>query len=119
MSIDVIKIFDVIVLLLGVFLLFGAFQVKKGIIPHTFIPADVMTRCYDLEGMKNRLFPVTLLFAIVSLAYGVYGILFDFKIVTVEGQFISFLNVLFIVMFISSWVVFSKTLKKAIAECCS
>ncbi len=119
MSIDVIKIFDVIVLLLGVFLLFGAFQVKKGIIPTTFIPAETMARCYDREGMKNRLFPITVLFALVSLGYGVYGILFDFHILTVEGQLISFLNVLFIVMFITCWVLFSKTLKKAIAECCS
>ncbi len=119
MSIDVIKIFDVIVLALGVFLLFGAFRVKKGNIPATFVPAEVMARCYDPEGMKRRLFPITVLFAFVSLGYGVYGILFDFHIVTVEGQFVSFLNVLFIVMFITSWVVFSRTLKNAIAKCCS
>ena len=119
MSIDVIKIFDVIVLLLGVFLFVEAFQVKRGSIPHTFVPAETMARCYDIEGMKNRLFPVTFVFALVSLAYGVYGILFDFHIVTYEGQIISFLNVLFIVMFISCWVVFSKALKNAIADCCS
>lgn len=119
MSIDIYKIFDVIVLLLGIFLLFGAFQVKKGMIPHTFIPAETMSRCYDMEGMKKRLFPITLLFALVSMGYGIYGILFDFHILTIQGEFISLLNVWFIVMFLLCWVVFSKTLKKAIAECCS
>ncbi len=119
MSIDVIKIFDVIVLALGVFLLVSAFQLKQGIVPKTFIPAQTMTRCFNKEGMVKRLFPVTLLFAFVSMAYGIYGILFDFHILTVENQLISVLNVLFIVVFITTWIVFSRVLKKAIADFCS
>ena len=118
MSIDVIKVFDVIVFALGIFLFFGAFQVHKGVIPHTFIPAEAMSKCHDLEGMKNRLFPATLLFAIVSLGYGIYGILFDFHIVACEGTLVSVSNVALIILFVATWVYFSRVLKKAVEECC-
>ena len=118
MSIDVIKIFDVIVLCLGIFLFFGAFQIKKGIIPTTFVPADALLKCHDLDGMKKRLFPATILFAAVSLVYGIYSILFDFHILNYSNSLTSFFNVFLIIAFIVTWVFFSRVLKKAVEEYC-
>lgn len=119
MDFDIMKIFDVIILVLGIYIAFCAFRLKNKTVPATLIPAELMRKCKDTEGLCKKLFLPTCMFALVSLVYGIYSFLFDFHIVATSSQFQSVLNVGLILLFFVGWIYFSYVLRKATEEFCS
>ena len=118
MDFDIMKIFDVIILALGVYIAFCAVRLKSNNVPSTLIPPELLKKCRNVEGLCTRLFGPTCLFAFVSLLYGVYSSIFDFQLVTVTSQVNSIINVALILLFIVGWVYFSYVLRKATEEFC-
>lgn len=118
MNFDIMKIFDVIILALGLYIAFCAVRLKSNNVPSTLIPPELLKKCKNISGLCNRLFRPTCLFAFVSLLYGIYSSIFDFQLVAVASQINSIINVALILLFIVGWVYFSYVLRKATEEFC-
>lgn len=110
-------IFDAIILALGVYLLYSALLMKtRSKIPTAFVP-DSAGNCKDKEAFLHLLFPRTLLFAIVTLAFGVEALIGDLGLLSFlgkSGQQIT--NAVMIILFLLVWIYFSKKLKDGLNQ---
>ena len=102
-----LAIFGIILLGLGITILIHAISMKKKEeVPDLFVNAVEMKNCKDNAGFARELFPATLIFALVCIAFGIeefLNIFFSFpKIETAIALGI----------FILSWGYFSAVLRK-------
>lgn len=118
MDFDIMKIFDVIILALGAYIVFCAVRLKSNNVPSTLIPPEYLKKCRDVEGLCKKLFRPACIFALVSLLYGVYSFVFDFGLVSTSSQVTSIVNVVLIGLFFVGWIYFSYILRKASEEFC-
>ena len=101
-------IFDVLVLVLGILIIFRSLVMKKkGIVPSLFVSSYEMKSIGDAKGLINEIFPKCLIFGVASIAFGVEGVLDEFL------KFGKRVNSVSILVFIVVWFYFSFNLRKA------
>jgi hypothetical protein len=104
--------FDVIVLLLGAYLVYCAFVMKKdGTIPSAIVPAQSMQNCRDPKGYAKYLFPWVSAFAVGSLIFGGLSLGLDLHVIDL-GEAYAKINVVVIILFLLLWGLFSYALRK-------
>ncbi len=105
---DMMVIFDVIITIMGSYIIFSTIKMKKEqMVPNLFVPVEEMSRCKDTSGFIAYLFPRGIIFGLVSVAFGIEGVCNDMFLNL--GQIV---NVIMIVIFIAAWVWFSMQLRK-------
>lgn len=109
---DFMMAFDVIVLLLGAYLVYCAVVMKKdGTVPNSIVPAQSMQNCRDPKGYAKYLFPWVCAFAAGSLVFGGISLGLDLHVLDL-GEAYAKINVVVIVMFLLLWGLFSYALRK-------
>lgn len=104
--------FDVILLMLGAYLLFAGFVMKRdGTIPPSIVPAQSMTGCKDQKGYANYLFPWVIAFAIGCLVFGLLSLGLDLNVISL-GKVTGFINIVVIIAFLLLWGMFSFAIRK-------
>ncbi len=109
---DYIVIFDVIIVILGVYLIYAALQMKRtGEISTVIINRMEIGNCRDKRGFIDRIYKQTLIFGGVALAFGILGgvndMVFSLGRVYDIGSVIVFLIV---------WFWFTKAIRKGRTE---
>lgn len=107
-----IVIFDVIVAVLGIYLIYIALQMKKtGEINTVMASSGEIRRCADKAGFIGRIYKPTLLFGGISLAFGVLACVNDMvfhlgRVFEIGGMLV----------FLAAWFWFSRELRIRKAE---
>ncbi|MCR5581509.1 MAG: hypothetical protein K6F66_07955 [Pseudobutyrivibrio sp.] len=110
MDLSFMTIFDVVIIVLGAYLIFGGVKnLKKGEVDPMMITADELARCSDISGLSKYLMPKTVVFGAFCILFGIQGLLNDTKTV----NFPQAVNVAFLIAFIVVWVIFSYFIRKA------
>lgn len=105
---DMMVVFDAIMTILGVYIVFSTIKMKKeGLVPTLFVPVEEMTRCKDVEGFIAYLFPKGMGLGLIGTGFGIVGICND--ALANLGQLV---NVIALVIFIAAWVWFSVQFRK-------
>lgn len=105
-------IFDAIVLLLGAYLMFCAFKMKKtDKIPPILLAPKELELCKNPYGFIDYMFPYLLAFGIICVLFGVSSIIGDAFL-----EFPKMFSAIAVVVLIASWFAFSMMLKKAKAK---
>lgn len=77
-SIDFMVIFDVLLMIYGVYSIYAAIKMKKTGKPASWLlAADEMTRIRKQQEFCDEIAPKTILFGAASILYGIYGMLMD------------------------------------------
>lgn len=101
--------FDVILLLLSIYLFYSAIISKKnGVIAKTFVPEGRADKCRDNAGMVRFMIPRIIGFACITLVFGLESLLSDFNIF----QFPQAVTIGLALLFLATWFWFSSELKK-------
>ena len=110
MDMNFFSIFDVIIGLLGAYLLFtGIKSYKTGNVDPMIITAEEITRCGDIKGLSAYIMPKCAIFGGFCIIFGIQGLLNDAKLVS----FPKYVNVVFLIAFVIVWLVFSFAIRKA------
>lgn len=110
MDMSFMTIFDIIIGVLGTYLVFvGIKSYKRGDVDPMMITAEELTKCSDVPGLSKYLMPKTAIFGAFCILFGVQGLLND----TGRIAFSKTVNVLFLIAFIVVWVIFSYFIRKA------
>ncbi len=110
MSMNFFTVFDVIIGVLGLYLIFtGIKSSKKGEVDPMMITADELTRCSDISGLSKYLMPKCAIFGAFCVIFGVQGLLNDTNVVAFPKP----VNVGFLIAFVIVWGVFSYFIHKA------
>ena len=105
----VIIIFDVLILLLGAYLVFNAIKMKKtDTIPAVLLTPKELQYCRDPYGFIDYMFKFLLIFGIVCTAFGIVSLLGDTVL-----SFPKLYDAIAIVILLAVWFWFSMMLKKA------
>lgn len=105
---DMMIVFDVIIAILGIYIIFMTYKMKKEQeVPGLFVAPEEMNRCRDKAGFINFLTPRGMAFGVIATAFGAEGIVNDLIV-----QMSQIINVVVILLFIVAWVWFSKQLRK-------
>ncbi|MCR4611550.1 MAG: hypothetical protein K5644_06600 [Lachnospiraceae bacterium] len=105
----VLIIFDVIVLLLGVYLIFNAIKMKKtDTIPGILLAPKELKMCKNPYGFIDYMFPFLLVFGIVCTLFGIVSVLGDGLL-----DFPAIYNGISVLILLTVWVWFSMMLRKA------
>ncbi|MBO5372689.1 MAG: hypothetical protein J6A75_08220 [Lachnospiraceae bacterium] len=106
---DYILIFDIIIAILGAYVMFSAFQMKKKGEISSFIvnPAEI-TRCKDRVGFIEHIFNKTVVFGVICLLFGILAIINDSGMFSL-GQFF---NAGGVIIFLGIWVWYNSQIKK-------
>jgi len=107
-GISFILIFEILVLLLGLLIVYRALRMKKrSIVPSLFVSSFEMKKINDEKGFINEIFPNCIIFGVACIAFGVEGILDEFL------KFGNRVNSITIIVFLLFWFYFSYMLRKA------
>ena len=107
-GISFMLIFEILVLLLGLLIIYRALRMKKkGIVPSLFVSSFEMKSIRDEGGFIKEIFPNCVVFGIGSVAFGLEGILDEFL------NFGNRVNAIAIIVFLLLWIYFSYMLRKA------
>lgn len=110
MDFSFMAIFDVIVTVLGAYLVINGIKCyKKGEIDPMMITTEELTRCTDIPGFSKELMPKSIIFGAFCIIFGVQGFLSD----TGKVAFPQAVNVAFLIAFVVVWGVFSYFYRKA------
>ncbi len=110
MDMGFLKIFDAIIGILGLYLIFiGIKSSRAGIVDPMIITVEEQQRCKDIQGLSSYLMPKTTIFGVFCVIFGIQGGLNDLGIV----KFPYVVNVGFLVLFLVVWGVFSFVIRKA------
>lgn len=110
MDMSFMTIFDVIIGVLGAYLVFiGIKSYKKGEVDPMMITAEELTKCQDISGLSKYLMPKTAIFGAFCVLFGAQGFLND----TGKFAFPKVVNVVFLLAFVIVWVIFSFAIRKA------
>ncbi len=105
----VFLIFDVIVLLLGIYLIFNAIKMKKtDSIPTMLLGPKEIKMCKNPYGFIDYMFPFILVFGIVCVVFGIFNIVAD-AILHLPGIY----DGIAVVVLLAVWFWFSMMLRKA------
>ncbi|MBO5302668.1 MAG: hypothetical protein J6A92_01300 [Lachnospiraceae bacterium] len=106
---DYILIFDVIITILGAYVMFSAFQMKrKGEISSFIVNPAEITRCKDKNGFIGHVYSQTLIFGAVCLIYGLLALVNDTGVMFLG----KFFNVAGVVVFLGIWIWYNAQVKK-------
>lgn len=107
-GISFMLIFEILVLLLGLLIIYRALRMKKnGVVPSLFVSSFEMKSIVDVAGFIKEIFPNCVVFGIGSVAFGIEGILDEFL------HFGNKVNSITIIVFLLLWIYFSYMLRKA------
>ena len=110
MDMNFFTIFDVIIGLLGVYLVFiGIKCTKNREVDPMMITSEELTTCTDVPGLSAYLMPKCAVFGAFCVVFGIQGLLNDAKLVA----FPKGVNVGFLIAFVVVWIVFSVCIHKA------
>lgn len=108
-STTVMILFDVLITILGLYIVFNALRMKtKDIIPSILLTPKELKYCRDQYGFIDYMFPFTLVFGFVCIAFGVVNILGDLVF-----SFSPLVTGISIVVLLVVWFLFSQFLRKA------
>ena len=110
MDMSFMTIFDVIIGVLGAYLVFvGIKSYKKGEVDPMMITTEELTRCTDVPSLSKYLMPKTAIFGAFCIIFGIQGLLND----TGKVAFPKSVNIAFLIAFVVVWIVFSYFIRKA------
>lgn len=102
--------FDIVIAILGAYLVVRSFIMKKKKeIPTIFVAAEEIRGCKDVPGFVDYLFPKAILFGIVCFIFGVIDFVVDFGIIKNTPKYV---NAILLVLFLIVWFYFSWSIKK-------
>lgn len=111
---DFMTIFDLIVGVLGVYLTFsGLKNFKDGTVDVMLITAQEMTKCKDVQGLSKFLMPKQIIFGLCCIVFGIQGFLCDAKVLQISDSIIKTVNVVFLILFVLVWIMFSYFINRA------
>lgn len=68
---DIMSVFDVILIVYGLYTMYSAFMMKRTGVPGKWlISEDEATKCRDMKGFIDEMFVKTILFGAVAILYG-------------------------------------------------
>ncbi len=110
MDMSFMMIFDVIISILGAYLIFiGVKSYKRGEVDTMMVTAEELTKCSDIQGLSKYLMPKTAIFGGFCIIFGIQGFLND----TGKISFPKSVNIAFLIAFLVVWGVFSFFIRKA------
>ena len=110
MDMSFMTIFDVVIGILGVYLLIiGIKGYKKSEVDPMIVTAEELTKCSDVAGLAKYLMPKTAIFGGFCVLFGIQGLLND----TNRIEFSQTVNVVFLIAFVIVWIIFSYFIRKA------
>ena len=110
MDMNFFTVFDLIIGLLGAYLVFISIKcTKSGEVDPMMITTEELTRCSDIKGLSAFLMPKTGIFGGFCVIFGIQGLLNDANVV----EFPRLVNIIFLIAFVIVWVVFSMCIRKA------
>lgn len=113
MNMNFFSIFDLIIGVLGAYLVFtGIKSAKRGEVDPMIITTEEITRCGDIKGLSAYIMPKCAIFGGFCLLFGIQGLLNDSQIV----GFPKAVNVAFLIAFVVVWILFSAAIHKAKKE---
>ena len=108
MNFNIMLIFDVIILALGIYVVYSAEKMRKDRkVPELFVSSQEMKACVNELGFINFLFPKALAFGLACVLFGLEGLYNDFIY-----DFGKAVNAAEIIIFIGAWIYFSVMLRK-------
>ena len=110
MDASFMTIFDVIIGVLGVYLIFaGIKNYLSGQVDPMMVTTEELLKCSDVAGLSKYLMPKSAIFGAFCLLFGIQGLLND----TGRVEFPQAVNVAFLIAFVVVWVIFSYFIRKA------
>ncbi|MBQ1902378.1 MAG: hypothetical protein II169_07515 [Lachnospiraceae bacterium] len=112
---NMMLIFDVIVLVLGVYILYQArFMKVNQEVPSLFVSAQEMRHCRNRKGFINFLYSKANIFGVVDIVYGLEGLYDDGFTAWNESlpKVNTAVNIIVLLGFLSVWIWFSVQLRK-------
>ena len=110
MDMSFMMVFDIIVGVLGLYLVFiGIKGYKTGEVDPMIVTTEELTRCNDKAGLSKYLMPKTAIFGGFCIIFGIQGLLND----TGKIPFSQAINVAFLIAFLAVWIIFSYFIRKA------
>ena len=110
MDMSFMTIFDIIIGVLGIYLLFvGIKGFKKNEVDPMLITADELLKCKDVKALSKELMPKTAIFGAFCILFGIQGLLND----TGKILFPKAVNAVFLIAFVVIYGVFSYSLHSA------
>jgi len=110
MDMSFMTIFDVIIGILGFYLLFiGIKGYKKGEVDPMLVTSDELLKCKDVKAMSKELMPKTAIFGGFCILFGIQGLLNDTGKLVVSKA----VNAGFLIAFVVIYVLFSYFLHQA------
>lgn len=104
MDMSFMTIFDAIIGILGLYLVFTGIKCSKsGTLDTMIVTADEQIKCSDIAGLSKYLMPKTAIFGGFCVIFGIQGLINDMK----WYEFPQFVNSIFLVAFIVVWIIFS------------
>lgn len=101
-------VFDVIILLLGIYLIISAVKMKKsGEISGLFLSSQEQLQCKDKRGFASFLFPRVMVLGGVAASFGIQGMCND--LLFPMGKAV---NAVMVILFLVAWGWFSVSLRK-------
>lgn len=110
MDMSFMTIFDVIIGIMGIYLVFiGIKCFKKQEVDPMLITSEELLKCSDVKALSKDLMPKTAIFGGFCIVFGIQGLLND----TGRVSFPRPVNAVFLVAFVVIYVLFSYNLHKA------
>ena len=112
---NMMLIFDVIVLVLGVYILYQArFMKVNQEVPSLFVSAQETRHCRNRKGFINFLYSKANIFGVVDIVYGLEGLYDDGFTAWNESlpKVNTAVNIIVLLGFLSVWIWFSVQLRK-------
>ncbi len=101
-------VFDVIIAVLGVYILYVSIKMKRdGKVPPLFVTVEEMRSCKNEKAFVDYLYTRCCAFGIVDILFGAEGIFNDIVFKLNDA-----VNAVFVIIFIGAWIWFSLQLKK-------
>ena len=116
---NIMLIFDIIVLVLGIYILYQARYMKMNQeVPSLFVAPEEMQRCRNKKGFIQFFYSKAMIFGIVDLIFGLEGIYNDFlsTVNTALPQLNDIVNDIVLLVFLGVWIWFSIQLRKGKSE---
>jgi len=116
---NIMLIFDIIVLVLGIYIIYQArFMKGNQEVPSLFVAPEEMKLCRNKKGFINFFYSKAIIFGVVDVIYGLEGIYNDYITQMNEAlpQLNDIVNDVVLVVFLGIWIWFSMQLKKGKRE---
>ena len=101
-------VFDVVIAVLGIYLIYSAIQMKKtGEISNVIVNPEEIAKCKNKRGFIDFIYDKVMLFGVVSLVFGILGGINDGVY-----SFGKIFTVISVSVFVLAWFWFSNQLRK-------